>query len=161
MKTPEENQNEVDPRDVALGSRVRKWREQKPEMKQYHLAQAFGVSNGQMSQIESGNRALYARDLPKLCKALGVPIACLYSDSDWLIEWLEKLLRLPPDRRDDVLQYGRKVMLSHGRTFEFKNSSIERAGEISIVSYEDAEKSPNKSGEHEIPQASKRPKGRK
>lgn len=64
-----------------LGKRLQKARE-KAGMSQRELAQASGVSQGMISQIEAANKQGGLRTLEKLAKAMGVSFGALYPAGD-------------------------------------------------------------------------------
>jgi len=61
---------------MEIGSAIREIRKSKG-IKQNYLAKSCGMSVNAMSQIEKNKSFPHKKSIDKICKALGIPVACL------------------------------------------------------------------------------------
>lgn len=88
-----------------LGERIRRARLD-ADMKQSDLAEKLGISQGVISNVETGVSTIDAPDLPRWAEALGKPIMFFYLDEDLpMRERAAAVISMfPEDRIDFVLQ---------------------------------------------------------
>jgi transcriptional regulator with XRE-family HTH domain len=94
-----------DPMAVKLGIRVRTLRMERG-MTMEELAEASGVSLGQLANIENGQSSLGVRTLGQLAQALNMPpvLFVIFPDDGGLDGLLEQLRKLPPDELNELLE---------------------------------------------------------
>jgi transcriptional regulator with XRE-family HTH domain len=87
-----------------LGERIRRARHE-ADLKQGDVAARLGVSQGVISNVETGVSTIDAPDLPRWAEALNKPIMYFYMDDTMGLEQRAAaiLSMFPPDRLDFVL----------------------------------------------------------
>ncbi len=69
----------VDPADLAIGARIRRWRD-KRGMDQEQLAALMKLSSAELRLIEAGRRHLNSAEVDATTRALRLPIWALMAD---------------------------------------------------------------------------------
>lgn len=71
---------EVDPKDAAIGARIRRWRDQR-QITAEDLAQSLGLTPIALKRVEAGRQHLDSAAIDAATRALRLPVWALLSDT--------------------------------------------------------------------------------